>query len=74
MAHIKSAKKAGADLVKIQTYEPQDITIKSYQKNFKIKDGIWKNKYLWELYKKAHTPFEWHYDAFKLARKINIPI
>ena len=74
LAHIKSAKKAGADLVKIQTYEPQDITIKSYQKNFKIKDGIWKNKYLWELYKKAHTPFEWHYDAFKLARKINIPI
>lgn len=74
LAHIKSAKKAGADLVKIQTYEPQDITIKSYQKKFKIKDGIWKNKYLWELYKKAHTPFEWHYDAFKLARKINIPI
>ena len=74
LAHIKSAKKAGADLVKIQTYEPQDITIKSYKKKFKIKDGIWKNKYLWELYKKAHTPFKWHYDAFKLARKMNIPI
>ena len=74
LAHIKSAKRAGADLVKIQTYEPQDITIKSYKKKFKIKYGIWKNKYLWELYKKAHTPFEWHYDAFKLAKKINIPI
>ena len=67
--HTLNQQKAGADLIKIQTYEPQDITIKSYKKNFKIKDGIWKNKYLWELYKKAHTPFEWHYDAFKLARK-----
>ena len=44
------------------------------KEKFKIKEGIWKNKYLWELYKKAHTPFKWHYDAFKLARKINIPI
>ena len=40
LAHIKSAKKAGADLVKIQTYEPQDITIKSYKEKFKIKEGI----------------------------------
>ena len=27
--HIVKAKKAGADLIKIQTYEPEDITIKS---------------------------------------------
>ena len=72
--HIKSAKKAGADLIKIQTYEPEDITIKSYNKNFKINEGIWGNKYLWDLYQKAHTPFNWHYDAFKLAKKIHIPI
>ena len=33
--HIIKAKKAGADLVKIQTYEPQDLTIKSNKKNLK---------------------------------------
>ncbi len=74
LKHIAEAKKAGADLVKIQTYEADDLTIKSKKGSFKIKSGIWKNKYLWDLYKKAQTPYEWHYDAFKLARKINIPI
>ena len=72
--HIRAAKKAGADLVKIQTYEPEDITIKTYDRKFKINKGIWKGKYLWDLYKIAHTPFEWHKSAFALAKKINIPV
>ena len=68
---IKSAFLNGADLVKIQTYEPDDITLKNKNNNFKIKNGIWKNKYLWDLYKKACTPFRWHADAFKIAKKFN---
>ena len=31
---------------------------------------MWKNKYLWDLYVKAQTPYKWHSDAFKLAKKI----
>lgn len=72
LKHILEAKKSGADLVKIQTYEPEDITLKKFTKDFKIKKGIWKNKYLWDLYSKAHTPYSWHYDAFELAKKNNI--
>jgi len=72
--HIRSAKKAGADLIKIQTYEPIDITIKSKHKNFKIKQGLWRGKYLWDLYKTAHTPFSWHKAAFSLAKKLKIPL
>ncbi len=72
LKHIIEAKKSGADVVKIQTYEPEDITLEQYQKEFKIKKGTWKNKYLWDLYKKAQTPFSWHEDAFKLAKKNNI--
>lgn len=68
---IKSACMNGADLIKIQTYEPQDITLNDKSKNFLIKDGIWKNKTLWNLYKKACTPFKWHNDAFKIAKKYN---
>ncbi len=68
---IDSAFKNGADLVKIQSYEPEDITLNIKNKNFKIKNGIWKNSYLWDLYKKAHTPFKWHLEAFKLAKKHN---
>ena len=68
---VKSACLNGADLVKIQTYEPKDITLNIKKKEFKIKEGIWKNQYLWNLYKKASTPFKWHADAFKIAKKYN---
>jgi pseudaminic acid synthase len=66
LKHILAAHKFGADLIKIQTYEPQDMVLK---KNFTIKEGLWKKSNLWNLYRKAQTPFDWHYDAFKLAKK-----
>ena len=66
---IESAFISGADMVKIQTYEPSDITLNSKQRKFRINSGIWKGKYLWDLYKVAHTPYEWHFEAFKIAAK-----
>ena len=57
LKHIVTASKNGADLVKIQTYEPEDITIKNFNKKFLIKKGIWKNKSLWEIYKKSLYSF-----------------
>ncbi len=69
--HILQAKKFGADLVKIQTYEAQDMVV---DKKFKIKKGLWKNKNLWKLYQKAQTPYEWHFDAFKIAKKNKIEL
>jgi len=66
---IKSAAKNGADLIKIQTYEPVDITLKNKKDKFYIKKGIWKDTHLWDLYQKACTPFNWHAEAFKIARK-----
>lgn len=66
---ISSAIDSGADLVKIQTYEPQDITINEKKDYLKIKKGLWKNKYLWDLYKEAQTPFSWHREAFNIAKK-----
>ena len=47
---------------------------KSEGKKFRMNSGTWKGKFLWDLYKKAHTPFSWHYDAFKLAKKLNITL
>ena len=67
---IKLAHKNGADLIKMQTYQPEDIVINSKKKIYRIKSGLWKNKYLWDLYVKAQTPYKWHRDAFKLAKKI----
>ena len=66
---INSAFESGADLVKIQTYEPEDITVNEKKDYLKIKKGLWKNKYLWDLYREAQTPFSWHKEAFKIAKK-----
>jgi pseudaminic acid synthase len=69
---INLAKKYGADAVKLQSYTPDTITIKSDKKDFKIKEGLWNGKTLWDLYKKAQTPFEWHKDLFDYAKKLKI--
>jgi len=69
---IQTAKKYGADAVKLQTYSPGSMTIKSNKKDFMIKKGLWKGYSLWQLYKEAQTPFEWHKILFKYAKKLNI--
>jgi pseudaminic acid synthase len=69
---IKIAKKYGADAVKLQTYTPDTLTVKSNQSDFKIKGGLWNGRTLWDLYKKAQTPFEWHEELFNYAKKIKI--
>ena len=66
---IKAAKKAGADAIKIQTYKPDTITLNSDREDFLIKgDGLWAGEKLYDLYKKAFTPWEWHEELYKVAR------
>jgi pseudaminic acid synthase len=66
---IKAAKRAGADAIKLQTYTPDTMTIDSKKDDFKLKQGtIWDDKYFYDLYKEAHTPWEWHKDLFETAK------
>ena len=69
---IKDAKKYGADYVKLQTYTPETMTLNSKKKDFVISKGLWKKTSLWDLYKKAQTPFEWQKKLFDYAAKIKI--
>ncbi|MEM2796558.1 MAG: pseudaminic acid synthase [Candidatus Hadarchaeales archaeon] len=70
---IKAMKKAGADAVKLQTYTPDTLTINSKKDYFKIKQGTsWDGHYLYDLYKQAYMPWEWHEELFDLARKLNL--
>lgn len=73
-ALINAAFNAGASAVKIQTYTPDVITLKSSSDEFMIKEGLWAGTSLYELYKRAHTPFEWHKPLFEYSRKIGITI
>ena len=69
---INIAKKYGADAVKLQTYTPDTLTIKSNKPDFKIRGGLWNGKILWDLYAKAQTPFEWHKELFDYAKQLKI--
>lgn len=71
---IDEAKRAGADALKIQTYTPDTITLNSDLPDFQIKGGLWDGKTLYELYKWAHTPWDWHKPLFDHARKQAITI
>ena len=74
MKIIEEAKKSGADAVKLQTYTADTITLNSDAEEFQIHGGLWDGKTLYELYKEAHMPWDWHKPLFEHAHKLGITI
>lgn len=71
---IEQAKICGADAVKLQTYTADTMTIDCGLSDFMIKGGLWDGFKLYDLYKWAETPYEWHQELFSYAKKIGITI
>lgn len=70
---IDAAKEAGANAVKLQTYTADTLTIDCDNEYFRLNSGtIWDGKTLYELYKEAYTPWEWHKELFNYAEKAGI--
>ncbi|PQV49651.1 N-acetylneuraminate synthase [Jejuia pallidilutea] len=66
---IRAAKRAGADAIKLQTYTADTITLNVKNPHFKIKQGTaWDGQYLYDLYKGASLPWEWHKPLYDLAK------
>ena len=68
---VEVAAKAGAHAIKIQTYTADTMTLDLKEGDFLISDekSPWKGKSLYDLYKIAHTPWDWHQPIFDCAKK-----
>jgi len=67
---VDSVAKTGAQALKIQTYTAETMTIDIDRPEFVVNDekSLWKGESLFDLYKKAFTPWEWHQAIFERAK------
>jgi N-acetylneuraminate synthase len=68
------AKAAGAEAVKMQTYTADTLTLDCDLPDFQLKEGLWAGRSLYDLYKEAYTPWEWHKPIFEYARKLGLTL
>ena len=72
---IKAAHECGANAIKLQTYTADTLTLNCDKEDFIIKGGtLWDGRKLYDLYKEAYTPWEWHKELFNYARSLGIDI
>ncbi|WP_028834551.1 MULTISPECIES: pseudaminic acid synthase [unclassified Pseudoalteromonas] len=71
---MEEAKKSGADAIKLQTYTHETITMDCDSEEFQIYGGLWDGQTLYNLYKGAHMPWEWHESLFAKAKELGITI
>ncbi len=71
---VEAVAKSGAHALKLQTYTPDTMTLDLKEGDFLITDekSLWKGHTLYDLYRKAHTPWEWHKPIFDRARELGL--
>ena len=71
---VNAAANAGVHALKIQTYTADTMTIDLDEREFHIKDpkSLWVGTSLYNLYKEAFTPWEWHKTIFDRCRELGI--
>lgn len=71
---IDAAQHCGADAIKLQTYSADTMTIDCDHEDFMIHGGLWHGYKLYDLYKWAETPYEWHKPLFDHARQRGVTV
>ncbi len=72
---MKAAREAGADAVKLQTFTPDTMTIRSDKEHFRIGGGtLWDGRTLYDLYSEASMPWEWQPKLKAIAKDIGIDL
>ncbi|MCJ8166370.1 pseudaminic acid synthase [Pontibacter sp. E15-1] len=67
LAIVDAAAAAGADAIKLQTYTADTMTLPGAL-TIEDEDSLWKGRELYDLYKQAYTPWEWHQAIFERAK------
>jgi pseudaminic acid synthase len=74
LATIDAAQRCGADAIKLQTYTADTMTIDCDGSDFMVQGGLWDGYKLYDLYKWAETPYEWHQALFDYACQRGITV
>src|SRR5215213_6603763 len=70
---LEAAHAVGADAIKLQTYRPDTITIRSDAPPFRhAKGSLWEGTTLYDLYQDAYMPWEWTPNLMALARDLGM--
>lgn len=71
---IEIASEAGADAVKIQTFDADSLTIESNRPEFIVRTPPWEGLSYYELYKKIALPHEFTGKLFRVAKDLGITL
>jgi pseudaminic acid synthase len=71
---VDAAAKSGAHMLKLQTYTSDTMTLDVKSGEFFIEDkkSLWKGNNLYDLYKIAYTPWEWHQPIMERAKELGM--
>lgn len=71
---VEVAAQTGVHALKIQTYTADTMTLNINEDKFFINDknSLWKGSSLYDLYREAYTPWDWHKAIFDKCQELGI--
>ena len=74
LAIVEAVASSGAHAVKLQTYTADTMTLDLCDGDFFINDpnSLWDGNSLYDLYKRAYTPWEWHRPIMDRCRELGL--
>ncbi len=75
---LEVAAEIGLDAIKIQTFDPNEMTLDFNKREFIVKNKFstksWNNRSLYSIYKEAYLPFKWHKKIFLKAKSLGLTL